>query len=86
MAQIDYYTCENCGFSTSRYIRLRRETMLKQEGFSSFFCISCKEKVNVYAPEDPVCPQCGKNEFIGLNTNTCPYCNFELLEEDGPAF
>ena len=95
MAQIVYYHCDNCDFKTSVYYRQRRESMLKGEGPSTYYCYNCKKEVGIYSDEETVCPDCGGHKFIGdddesldedVTSSKCPYCGEILIREEGPAF
>ncbi|MEI7621143.1 MAG: hypothetical protein WCJ51_01255 [Candidatus Moraniibacteriota bacterium] len=76
------YACDNCDFVVRIFHRLRHETMLRDEGPSTYFCINCKKEARIFSDEEKRCPNCGKDKLIGCNVTKCPKCQIGNLIED----
>jgi DNA-directed RNA polymerase subunit RPC12/RpoP len=76
------HICDNCDFEFRSFHRMRHESMLKEEGASTYFCIACMEKVNIFSDEEKKCPKCGKDQLVGHNVNKCPKCQTGNLYRD----
>jgi len=86
MATLNYYNCSKCDFRTSVWWRMKIDTMLKEEGLSSLYCVNCDKQVSVDTERNVKCPVCGGDQFIGHNVFKCPKCQSDLVEEEGPVF